>query len=144
MDKETLQRFKSKVSISQQSNCWIWTDRPSQKGYGRLLVDGKVMQAHRLSYEHFVGPLNPWLTIDHLCRVRLCVNPNHLEQVTSKENSLRGVGVTANFARATHCKRGHPKVKENLYIKKDGTVRCKICSWGGEKVRRARLREDHK
>ena len=73
--------------------------------------------AHRVSYEALVGPIPKDLCIDHLCRVRNCVNPAHLEPVTVRENILRGNGPTAVNARKAFCKRGHPLFGENLYRK---------------------------
>lgn len=93
------------VVVSIKSPCWIWTRRPSMNGYGRIGITGL---AHRASYEAFVGPIPSGLHIDHLCRVRRCVNPAHLEPVTCKENILRGESPEAKFARQTHCKDGHP------------------------------------
>jgi hypothetical protein len=101
--------------------------------------------AHRISYEHFVGPIPKGLFIDHLCRMRACVNPGHLEPVTTLENARRGDG-GSNNRRKTHCTRGHEYSDENTRIKrnlKDGSFErvCKECSSLYEKIRVARRRD---
>ncbi len=93
---DTKERFLAKVTIGQNSGCWIWTASIGQEGYGRFgiksLETGKfrIIEAHRVSYELFIGPILNGLELDHLCRVRACVNPAHLEPVTHKENCRRG------------------------------------------------------
>lgn len=106
------------------SGCWLWTGFVDRKGYGVIGVGGrKLSKAHRFSYERFVGPVPDGMQLDHLCRVRNCVNPSHLEPVTNRENVIRG-----NAARPakTHCKNGHP-YKENLYLNPRGHRECMKC-----------------
>ncbi|WP_338185886.1 HNH endonuclease signature motif containing protein [Jatrophihabitans sp.] len=80
--------------VDQSGPCWTWTGvRHRTRGYGRFYVGGRggrYVQAHRWSYEHFVGPIPDGLEIDHLCAVTSCVNPAHLEAVTPDENKRRG------------------------------------------------------
>lgn len=106
--------------------CWLWTGHVSPKGYGVIGVGGrKLMRAHRYSYERFVGPVPEGMQLDHLCRVRSCVNPEHLEPVTNRENVVRG-----NTSRGPkpHCKRGHAFDSANTYIHpKRGTRHCREC-----------------
>ena len=83
--------------------------------------------AHRVAYEKAYGPIPEGLVIDHLCRNGLCVNPEHLEAVTRKENILRGEGACAQNARKTHCKRGHELIPENLIERSDGRRDCLLC-----------------
>ena len=83
--------------------------------------------AHRFAYETFVGPIPEGLTIDHLCRIRHCVNPEHLEAVTDRVNILRGEGISAQHARATHCPQGHPYDLINTYVAPDGDRDCRDC-----------------
>lgn len=109
-----------------KNGCWNWTGF-KQSGYGVTSKNGKVKKAHRIVYEMLVGPVKKGLCLDHLCRNRSCCNPNHLEQVTLKENILRGEGITAKNARRTHCKNNHPFDKENTFWKKGGGRRCKKC-----------------
>src|SRR3990167_9039589 len=128
----TIKRFLNKIKLD-HTNCWVWDAYKHPKGYGQMRVNGKTVWAYRLSYEIFKGDIPKGLTIDHLCRVRSCVNPDHLEAVTMKENILRGVGITAKESRQTHCKSGHRFILENTnFVKtKSGFGReCKICRQG--------------
>lgn len=95
------------MQVVMVENCWEWIGTVNSGGYGSF-NDGRQFKAHRWSYARFKGPIPPSLTLDHLCRNRRCVNPDHLEPVTNRENILRGNGPTAENARKTHCKRGHP------------------------------------
>lgn len=122
-------RFWRKVNKTK--GCWIWTGGISSGGYGSFYIKSpggfKNTCAHRFAYELLIGPISDGLTIDHLCRVRRCVNPAHLEPVTSRENILRGEGITAREARVTHCPQGHPYSGENLFINSKGSRCCRIC-----------------
>lgn len=109
--------------------CWIWNGAKLANGYGRLTInDGrKAFLAHRISYELNVGRIPEKLQIDHLCRVRNCVNPGHLEAVTCRINLLRGETITALCAAKTHCPKGHQYSIENTYTDPDGCRHCRIC-----------------
>ncbi len=96
--------------------CWTWQGAIDRGGYGRAWDGTRVQQAHRLVYELLVGPIPGGLHLDHLCRVRHCVNPQHLEPVTARENTLRGVAPAADHARQTHCLNGHEFTPENTYM----------------------------
>jgi hypothetical protein len=99
-------RFWNKVDQSEE--CWIWKGTKQIGGYGVFKIHGKSMQrAHRLAYAWLRGPIPDGLTLDHLCRVTACVNPEHLEPVEMVENVMRGGSIPAVNARKTHCKRGH-------------------------------------
>jgi len=82
------ERLMSHVRID-PSGCWVWVAALNHKGYGLMSWQGRTRPAHRVSYELLRGPLVEGLEIDHLCRNRACVNPDHLEQVTSQVNTLR-------------------------------------------------------
>ena len=85
------ERFWEKVDKAGQDECWLWTaNKTAPNGHGRFLGPGGQVMAHRFAYELLVGPIPEGLVIDHLCRVRLCVNPAHLEPVTAEENIRRG------------------------------------------------------
>jgi hypothetical protein len=79
-------------------DCWLWTGAVDAKGYGRVLTPDGHRPAHRLAYELAVGPIPDGLVIDHLCRTPGCINPDHLEPVTRRENTLRGETIAARNA----------------------------------------------
>lgn len=108
------------------TQCWIWPGRPDRNGYARIHINGHRMMVHRWVYQRFVGELPYELELDHLCRVRNCVNPKHLEPVTHAENMERA-RVHRVYARRSHCFRGHEMVSENLYYSRDRRS-CKKCS----------------
>lgn len=123
----TVRRFMSKITFTE--SCWnfpIYKHRRYGDFYNHF--EGREVKAHRFSYELFVGKIPEGLQIDHLCENKSCVNPAHLDPVTSKENSYRGNPLIVNHARKTHCPKGHPYTPENTYIKPDGMGRtCRIC-----------------
>lgn len=132
-DRRRIQRFLAKIRFS-QDGCWIWNASIKPNGYGQFQMGRKTDvgnrssdPAHRVSYSFFVGEIPEGLQIDHLCRVPLCVNPSHLEVVTQRENILRGESISAQYARETHCKRGHEKTPENTLYYKGRPVQCKLC-----------------
>lgn len=123
--------FESK--INKTDDCWLWTGAKQNRGYGNY----RSKLAHRVSYERYIGPIPNGLTIDHLCRNRLCVNPAHLEPVTQYENNMRGQTVVAINKKKTHCSNGHELSGANVKvaIRKDGIRRvCRKCNgWGQPK-----------
>lgn len=124
---EVLQRHIIPVT---ESGCWLWESSENPQGYGQLTFKKQHYSAHCFSYELYRGAIPEGMTLDHLCRVRCCVNPDHLEVVTNKVNILRGIGVTARNSRKTHCKHGHEFTPENTYIYKyraTGGRACLIC-----------------
>ncbi len=109
--------------------CWMWIAHVNRhRGYGHFNAGGREGYAHRFAYELLVGPIPDGLELDHLCRVRHCVNPAHLEPVTRRENVLRGQAPSAYQARQTCCIRGHLFNAENTYIRPDnGARQCRTC-----------------
>ena len=132
MSRALLERFRAKVMLT-PGGCWEWRgwrnagSGQTSGGYGRLWISGKHVAAHRLAYELFVGSIPEHLTLDHLCRNRGCVNPFHLEPVTMRDNSLRGISFAAKNAPKTHCPRGHPYDLFNTYVDPRGRRECRIC-----------------
>lgn len=123
------QRFASKYEVDPETGCWLWTASIRPNGYAQFRYSkGKNGYGHRFAYEHFVGPIDDGLTIDHLCRNRACVNPDHLEPVTQQKNVLRGMGKGAANAVKTHCPEGHPYEGDNLYVNPKTKRRtCRAC-----------------
>lgn len=122
---DPINRFFDK--IKKTDSCWIWIGA-QQKGsnYGHFWVNNKLIRPHRFSYEHFIGEIPEGFAIDHLCGTPLCVNPQHLEAVTWKENNLRSSSPSSKNAKKTHCLNGHSFNKENTYIYKGSRI-CKQC-----------------
>ncbi len=133
-------RFWAKVDRT--GDCWLWTAAVMNNGYGRFKQDGKTRAAHRVAYEMLAGPLLMGQQLDHLCRVRACVNPAHLEPVTPKVNVLRGRTITARNAAKMVCDRGHQLAGENLFVRRDGRRRCRTCNRATE--RRARATDSYR
>lgn len=123
------QRFEDTLTPEPNSGCWLWLGSgDGQWGYGRFNVTtAKTKQAHRVAYEMYVGPIPAGLTLDHKCRVVCCVNPQHLEPVTSLENVRRGTSFAVLNAAKTHCDNGHEFTLENTYTRPDGFRSCRAC-----------------
>jgi len=132
-----LERFESFVSPEPNSGCWLWTGCDNGNGYGIIGINGKNVYAHRFSYEIHKGPIPDGLVIDHHCRVHQCVNPDHLEAITWRENLDRGL----TNANKTHCKNGHLFDEENTWLEKNGARHCRKCHALSEERRRQRRRE---
>lgn len=135
----TLERFMSHVEKVTESGCWIWMASIGSGGYGKFgvgarpgkkLSQGSVSRAaHQVAYELMFGPIPEGMDLDHLCRVRCCVNPQHLEPVTHQENCRRGIAAEVATARnraKTHCPRGHEYTPENTFVTQGGR-KCKAC-----------------
>jgi hypothetical protein len=116
--------------VDASGDCWLWTGPIAPNGYGSTTVDNRTRIAHRAVYEKMVGPIPAGLELDHLCRVRHCVNPDHLEPVTRSVNLLRGVGPILKKAAAaarTHCTNGHELTPENTILSAGKWRICRIC-----------------
>ncbi|MFJ4107928.1 HNH endonuclease signature motif containing protein [Oerskovia enterophila] len=132
----------SRYRLDEDTGCWHWTGALNRHiGYGYF----RQKIAHRLSYELLVGPIPDGYQIDHLCRVRDCINPDHLEAVTPEENNRRSDSWSAVKMRQTECHNGHPLSGDNLKITTRGSRQCRECrrnykrEWYREK--RAKERE---
>lgn len=122
-----LERYGRKVH-QQEGGCWLWVGCKSQRGYGVIRRNNRLVFAHRVAYEAANGPMPLGSVIDHLCRVHCCVNPSHLEAVSQKTNVLRGDRAKKLF----FCKRGHSLDPSNVYESKQRGGRigraCRRCA----------------
>ena len=134
MDKAVYARFWSKVDVKRKNECWLWKSSCRPNGYGELSVKNKSVSAHVLSFEYTNGEVPKGLWVDHICRNRKCVNPNHLRAVTPKTNALENSDSSSfHFSQRTHCNNGHEFTPENTrYVphKKSGKKhrRCRACN----------------
>jgi len=130
LTEKDLNRLWSKVVKGPGENdCWGWTDVLSEDGYAYLGVDGRKggkFLVHRLLYELVIGPIPDGKELDHLCRNRWCVRPDHQEPVTRQVHVSRGQTIAARNAAVTHCPRGHPYDIFNTYMN-HGSRQCRKC-----------------
>jgi len=124
--------------VRKENECWVWTGIINEEGYGKISMGrNRIRSAHRESYKAFVGEIPEGKEIDHLCRNRACVNPNHLEAVSHRENVKRGkLGETTKKRQLEKrfCRNGHEYSEENTYIdpriygtQKSPSRHCRIC-----------------
>jgi hypothetical protein len=133
-----MDRFWSKVSGGDVDTCWLWTGAIQTNGYGSFGTgNNRSVLAHRYSYESMRSEIPAGLQIDHLCRVRQCVNPWHLEPVTGRVNILRSTNFSAVNARLEACRRGHAFTEENTFIRQNRR-HCRICTRERNRLWRAR------
>lgn len=134
-------RFWRRVQLC-PTGCWLWTGGKNSYGYGSYYASAKHLSSHRAAYIALVGPISGGLVLDHLCRVRHCCNPTHLEPVSCRENVMRGAGAAAIKATMTHCSRGHELTLKNVDVRTlpngSNYRRCKTCRRmkGNERSRR--------
>ncbi len=110
------QRFFEKCASTRPNECWLWTGSIMNGGYARFGDNGRNHLAHRWAYTHFVGPIPEGKEIDHVCRVRHCVNPAHLEAVTPQVNTLRSNSPSAKNGRQAFCVHGHAFTAANTKL----------------------------
>jgi hypothetical protein len=131
-------RFWRKVRIG--DGCWEWQGAPNRNGYGRYREHARRQgMAHKVAYEAMVGPVPGDRNLDHICRNRACVRLSHLQIVTGRMNTLRGIGPTAVNARKTHCPQGHEYSPENTYRYRSWR-RCRACHLAKKRARRERMK----
>ena len=123
------ERFFAKV-VAGPNCCWIWAGALDSGGYGQFRVGPKTVRSHRWSYEYAHGSIPDGMELDHICRVRRCVNPAHLEPVTKGENQRRGWV----HRKKDVCRNGHARTEKNTRINPDGSRGCRPC--GRETQRR--------
>lgn len=128
-------------SIKITDDCWLWGKSCTPGGYGRIYIGHKGFTAHKVIYETLVGKIPKGYELDHLCRNRACINPEHLEPVTHRENVLRGKSVAAFNAKKSCCKNGHKFTSENTYFRLDKYAReCRICRQNSSNKYRLKIR----
>jgi len=113
--------------VDKTKDCWIWNGAKTTDGYGQIKSGDKIQYVHRLSYQFHKGEIPKGLQIDHLCRVRNCINPEHLQVVTLRENVLRGNSIPAINARKKQCIKGHLLIGLNLVKSVLPVRKCRIC-----------------
>lgn len=123
--------------VQESGDCWLWTASVRPDGYGEFRVNGRLTRAHRFAYEQMVGPIPEGLILDHLCRVRRCVRPAHLDPVTFAVNSQRGA--SAHIIQTGRCIHGHVMDAGNTYIRPDtGQHLCRRCRADESRLRARR------
>lgn len=127
------ERFWAKVDTS--GDCWLWTASKNAGGYGQFATKHRPMLAHRLAWQLANGFIPDGKQLDHLCRNRACVNPDHLEPVDNRTNTLRGVGPTAINSTKTVCRRGHSLA--DAYVSK-GMRYCRTCALEKQRLLRTK------
>lgn len=118
-------KIAQRISITNEG-CWEWLGKKDRHGYGHIYFDGKHRLAHRVVYSSFVKDIPAGLQVDHLCRNRCCINPDHMELVTGAENTARGVSFSAINSAKTHCIHGHELAADNVYMIGRGRA-CRKC-----------------
>ena len=125
--------------------CWLWLGSCNSQGQAQVSRDHRTTLAYRVSYELLVGPIPEGFHMDHLCRNRACVNPEHLEPVTASVNQRRGLNSVPGFRRKDSCKNGHPFEGDNIYLATGEVRRCHTClkAYKREWARTKRARSTH-
>ena len=137
LSKSATDKFFNRIVVSENDvECWEWVGTKNSQGYGQHycgIESNKFGRAHRLAYEHWVGPIEEGMTVDHLCYNKSCVNPKHLEVVTRGENARRA------HLRITHCPQGHEYTPNNIKATKrlNNERACLTCHRDRESARRA-------
>lgn len=131
-------RFCAAIVVN-EDECWVWIGPQTTNGYGRLFFTRlrRHIRTHRFAYEVLVGPIPSHLVLDHLCRNRLCCNPDHLEAVTIAVNNARSPFWTGS---RTHCPRNHPYDDVNTYVTPTGGRECRTCLLARKRANRAAAR----
>lgn len=130
--------FSTGRIVEAEDGCWLWTGCTNWGGYGQAAMSDKVIGGdgskthhvvvHRFVFEYRHGAIPEGLDLDHLCRVRNCVNPDHLEPVTRSENLRRAVGIGSQWSSRTECSAGHEYTPESTAISStDGSRVCRAC-----------------
>ena len=126
-EEQVVERFWAKVDKRSPAECWPWTASKFPNGYGHFHAHkGIGMGAHRFSFAIANGEIEKGLVVDHICNRPDCVNPDHLQAISQRENVLRGSGLSAMNATKSACKMGHPFDEKNTY-RFAGKRECRMC-----------------
>ncbi len=125
MNIKQLNSFEKNIDIMEE--CWLWIGNKLKTGYGYFWHNGKTEMSHRVSYEHWNGNIPDGTEIHHKCHNRSCVNPQHLEVLTHRENLMESETVSTINIRKIHCLNGHKFTPDNTYTRKSGGRECKAC-----------------
>lgn len=130
VNEKTINNFLDRISPEPNTGCWLWTAGINFMGYGMFGIGSyKRFKAHRFSYVAFRGPIPDGLVIDHLCMVKSCANPSHLEAVTIAENNRRACSAKGHYnSNKTHCKKGHEYLPKTTGRQSNGGRFCRICN----------------
>ena len=150
--KQLPKRMRTKIRVNEATGCWEWANSKNEQNYGKVWYNKKSRRAHIVIYELLIEPIPKDLECDHLCRVRHCVNPEHIELVPHKENMLRGHSSEMQTHLTGVCKRGHKIEGDNAqlvhstYNKERNLVRyrCRKCSYDSSRLCKQRNREQLK
>lgn len=142
-DRTRLGRVTNRIDYNGPDGCWQWIGAVSDLGYGTVSLTGeKTKHAHRAVFELYYGPIPQGLVLDHICRNPGCVNPEHLEPVTQRENMNRGNSPSNVAKRTGYCGRGHALTPENVCIRANGHRLCRTCRDMRNDRRTVRHREE--
>ena len=123
-------RLFNKLTYAEDSTCWLWNGTKDWNGYGKIRFNNKMQYVHRVAFQLFKGPLAKGLVVDHICNIKSCVNPIHLQLITQTANVLRSNAFSGINHRKQFCPKGHKLQIPNLDPSelKRGGRRCLICS----------------
>lgn len=125
------------IHVVRGDGCWEWNGSKYITGYTKITSGRKQALGHRWAFEHYRGPIPDGMVIDHLCRNRGCVNPDHMEVVTNEENLRRGAGYAIQNGMRSACINGHEYTPENTYVEPNGVkIRCRACAAEREQNRK--------
>lgn len=142
-----IERFWASVEVPDQpSCCWRWVKAKDDRGYGSVSVTRngkqKFYRAHRVAYTLLIGPIPDGLPLDHLCKTLPCINPDHLEPVEPRINTIRGASPSSRNRIKTHCVNGHEFTPGNTYRTSRGGRHCLTCMRNNDRKRKARIRAE--
>jgi hypothetical protein len=144
-DKEYLKNKLNNCSVPEpNTGCQFWLHDSVTGGYGRIAINKRKVLAHRLSYVLYKGEIGEGLTIDHKCNQPYCINPDHLQAITMRENTMRGSSFAVTNSKKTHCPKGHEYSDSNTFLNSKGRRECRMCRsgrYGEKKEKRQQIRD---